>query len=276
MGILQKFFRKKESRTTNPDLLKCLLAFCKTPTPPVRKRFYEAFLKATPIVALSEAPGFVQTSGERSFVTDSNLELPFIGAHNEDGVPYAVAFTDMDVMLKWDPNSQHYIALPSKALLDIITANSKLCGLSINPSNPEALWVSRPELETLARGVVPEFRTDKISTSPLKKGARIGIRPADSAPQYLEQVLRESCRSCPEIMSAYLLEMKVDDSKPKLAVGLLCNPVPGSARKTEVTQLLGASSEAVKDWTQDISFLFLESPQMLAIAGQCPAFYKAS
>jgi hypothetical protein len=279
MSFLKNLFRRRRgTRTANPDLLKNLVAFQRNPTPKVREQLYRSLLRSTPIVALAEAPPAALTAhfsiGESTVLAPENLNLPFVGARDPDGATYAVAFTDMESMLHWNPDAQHYLGIPATTLLGIMAANAQLGGLAINPSSAAAGWFTAPECATLARGEVPGYQDEKISTSPLEKGTRIGFRAPASPPEGLADALRDQCQQYPDIQAAYLLEMTVGDAPPQLTVALDCAPPPSTHRKGQLTQLLGKATEPILSAKMDIAFLFLESPQLLSMARQLPEFYR--
>ncbi len=137
---------------TNPGLEKALQDIRGALTRDAALHFYAELNKATLLLAQSDAP-----SHPGPGVTTTATPMAFLTTTDPDGKVWLPAFTNLQHLRFRFPDAKGYLALPTRAVAEMVLKDSTGGGLVLNPGegNAGAQPVERHGLEAVARGETP-------------------------------------------------------------------------------------------------------------------------
>ncbi len=262
MSFLASLFRRREKfryEGANAALVYAIHEVALKDNNESRKRLYEALLASTLIIPTPELPGEVRAPGERT--AGSNIRIELVGFTDKQGLKITPAFTDVEALKVWDPNTPS-LGIKAQALFQMVRTDFQ--ALVINPFDPIRKMirpggrVTRSELELLAKGVIPT-RTrpsgSQFQLSPNQKVA-IGI-PAIRPSAEVEELLRATAVATPEISDLYLFQMATSEWGSLTAIGIQVYGTVSPERENSLAVKLGETVQPKLQKGQSLDFLIL-------------------
>jgi hypothetical protein len=247
---------------TNAPLVKAMDVMAREDNRENRKRLYDALLASTPIIPTPELPEGFRAPGERPAA--SNIGVDMVGFHDKQGRKVTPAFTDMDALKTWDPNTPS-LGLKAQALFQMVLG-TEFQGLVINPFDPIRKMirpgglVTRAELEVLANGAVPSFTGPKTAQFQLRANEKVLIgRPALPLSMAIEELLKKKARCLPIIAELYVFQMATQAGSSHTVIGNLSEDVARN-RQDEIAKGMSVAVQPELKPDQSLDFMFLRGP----------------
>ena len=234
MRLFEKLFskgRRSQCEGENAALVQAINAVGLADNSENRKKMYEILLTSTLLIPTPEIPTASESNDHQG-----SIALQLHGITDKQGRKLTPAFTDVEALRNWDPNTPS-LSANARGLFEFISENRPEnmpktmpgMGVVINPFDPirkmirPMLIITRPECEVLALGLVPRTLPSGLVGCQLPAGmGRSGsIQPPNQTlPPALEEVLHRSAESVPEIATLYVFSFAHTHGSPQLTVGL--------------------------------------------------------
>jgi hypothetical protein len=175
-----------------------------------RAMLFQLLLDSTLLVVTPTVP---KRSGERTLQTAEHLNL--VTLKDEDGSALPV-FTSVEAVSKWLTDRAGYLAMPSKALFELVAA-SDTNKVLLDPGSPTWGSVTRYEIEQLARGRLPLGRAGDVIAESTE--VRIG-KPTTPPPPSALDALRTQLVQVPSALRAWYFMMQQGQQAPELVIAI--------------------------------------------------------
>jgi hypothetical protein len=197
--------------------------------------------------------------------------LNLVTLQDSDGTVLPV-FTDTAAVLAWCTDGAGIVALPARALLE--TASAARTGkIVINPDSPTFGYVTRYEIEALARGRLPLGPAGEVVAQ--ATDVRIGIPQVPPGPAALG-ALQKALLAAPGTERAWYFLMQQGASQPELCIAVRLGPgVTGEAERHTMRSIIDrAASES--DEIKTLTFMVAHDDDLQAslAAGAGSEFFR--
>lgn len=257
-GLLsKKIYRYKG---TNAHLVQAMHRMAAADNTENRKSLYEALLGSTLIIPTPELPEGLRAP--RGKLAEGNTKIAMVGFNDKQGRKVTPAFTDLEALRTWDPNTPS-LGLKAQALFQMIIGTD-FQALVINPFDPirkmirPGGWVTRSELDLLSKGIAPGRIRQKGFQFQLKTDQMVAVGiPAVRPSPEVEQALKAAAAAIPEISELYLFQIATPQGYSQSAIGI--GVAEGLAREKEddLCVKLGEASQMKLARGQSLDFLVL-------------------
>jgi SseB protein N-terminal domain/SseB protein C-terminal domain len=173
-----------------------------------RSALFKALLDTTLVAATPNAP-----TEERSWVAGEGEQIGLVTLDTDEGSAIPV-FTSVDRLLEWQPEGAGYVALPSRALFEMLAGSGT--ALEVNPGSATRGTIVPSELEALARGRVPVGDTEVLAAG---TEVRLG-RAAQPPPDDVVGAVRRAVAAEQRAAAAWLYLMQQGTNDPEHVVGI--------------------------------------------------------
>jgi SseB protein N-terminal domain len=129
--------------------------------------------------------------------------------------PVLPVFTRPDALLAWRPSGYAPMAVSGRALFEM-AARSDTARVEVNPASVPRGWISRTEIEVLARGRLPLDPTQERAQVGEMKVGPPAVRPPDA----LIQAARRALEAQPNAVAGWLFATEPADGTAQLMVGV--------------------------------------------------------
>ncbi len=251
--------RKKDSPIDegNPALIKAMHAVATNDNPDNRKTLYEALLVSMLLIPVPEMP---QGLGTGMQTLQSSVQLPLIGIVDANQIKITPAFTDVEALRNWDPNTP-YIGLKSVDLFRFLL-RTDIQDVLINPFDPIRKMirpggrVKRAEMEVLAKGVVPSNMGHQQIQFKAAEKVLIGL-PANPPSDTILELLRDKVKEIPAVAELYYFQMARGQSAPEIVIGIGLTQDVSESKKQAISQTLGKAIQPALKPNEFLDFMFL-------------------
>ncbi len=217
MALLDERFLGRELGVTNPELLSALHAMQGRDSLDNRKAVYRALMKSTLMLPVTESVMDKVASEVGLTFEESTLRL--ITRQDESGELLLLAFTDQDAMATWRPEVNRYIALEGQELFSLALQN-QVSEIIVNPAGPVSKRLTRYEIIALALGKILFNRDDTKVKKVRSDPALLIDSPAPRPPRQWITKLKDLLRGHPQISTAYLFDLSVENQPSRLILGI--------------------------------------------------------
>jgi hypothetical protein len=260
--FLETWFGKKKQNPIedgNPALVRAMEGVAANDSPENRKKLYDALLNAMLLIPVPAIPaGLSLEPGIQTI--EEGVDIRIVGLHDAKGVCITPAFTDVEALRNWDPNTP-YIGVRSADLFRFLL-DKEAKDVLINPFDPIRKMiraggrVTRREIEQLAQGVAPT--NTGIQQFHFKEGEKVFIGlPANPPSAAVQELLRSKATEIAEIADVYFFQM-VRGSTPSIVVGVGLSQNVSEDRKRQIMQSLGSAIRGQVPRDQFLDFMFLQ------------------
>jgi hypothetical protein len=245
----------------NPALVRAMHDIALNENPENRKKVYEALLGSMLLVPVPEIPADLSGLGPGLHRATSKTQIQLRRITDRNQVQVTAAFTDLEALRNWDPNTP-YLGLNAPDLFRLVMGTD-IQEVAINPFDPVRKMiraggrVTRAELESLSKGIVPGSPESKIAQVQLKTNEKVLIgRPAHPPSPAVEELLRSKAASFPSIGELYVFQMARAGSSHTV-IGINLSEDVSREVQEEIARSLGASVQAELKGGQSLDFMFL-------------------
>ena len=255
MNFIQKLFGKKtDAPVDNSKLLRAMHEIAVNDSEATRKKLYELFLECQFYIPVPELP---EGLGKPVAAQASEpMHIGLLGFSDQDGRKTTPAFTDLEALQNWDPNTPSII-ISSKPYFQMVR-DTEFEQIAINPFDPirkmlrPGGFITRKELEALADGFVPISSPDTgLVKLELEKGQKILIgQPANPPSPEILQRLMGAAKTVPEIEALYLAQIGFPDGQLQIIIGVDV----GGGGKQQYEQAIQRMGEQVQQLDPTLNF----------------------
>src|SRR5438874_7020483 len=161
MKLLKKLFgrQSEEEPVDNTRLLRAMHELAIRDSNGTRKKLYELFLDCQFYIPVPELPDRLRQPDPAQKQVSEPLRIGLRGFLDRDGGKTTPAFTDLEALQNWDPNTP-YLIIRSKPYFQMVRG-TEFEQIAINPFDPirkmlrPGGFITRREFEALAEGWVP-------------------------------------------------------------------------------------------------------------------------
>ncbi len=262
MQFLKSLFGKKSANVVedgNPALVHAMEAVAANDNPGNRKKLYDALLNAMLLIPVPEIPAGLSLEAGIQTIKEG-VEIKMVGLHDVKGVRITPAFTDVEALRNWDPNTP-YIGLRSTDLFRLLL-DKEAQDILINPFDPIRKMiraggrVTRREIELLAQGVAPTNTGNQQLQFKQDEKVLIGL-PANPPSAAVQESLRNKASEHAEVADVYFFQM-VRGSSPSTVIGVGLGQNVSEDRKQQIMQSLGSAIRGQLPPGQFLDFMFLQ------------------
>lgn len=263
LRFLKSLFNTKKNFSyegTNAPLVQAMNRMASRDNTENRKNLYEALLASTLIIPTPELPEEFRIAGEKA--AGSNTRIDIVGFNDKQGRKITPAFTDIDALKTWDPNTPS-LGLKAQALFRMVLGTD-FQALVINPFDPirkmlrPGGWVTRAELELLANGIMPMRIRQKGFQFQLKTNQKIAIGiPALRPSPEVEETLRVTASAIPEVFELYLFQMATPEGYCQSVIGIQLDGSSTRENQDDLAAKLGEAAQLKLEKGQSLDFLIL-------------------
>lgn len=212
------------------------------------------------IVPTPELPEGFRKPGQRP--AEKNTRIDIVGINDKQGQKVTPAFTDLDALKTWDPNTPS-LGIKAPALFQMLMGTD-FQAVGINPFDPIRKMVrpggrvSRRKLDLLAKGILPVRVIPKGIQYQLNTNQEvaIGIPAVRPSPQ-VEEVLRATAAGIPEISEMFLFQMATPEGHPLTVIGIQADARTPRARQDALVMMLGEAIQGKLAKGQSLDFMVL-------------------
>ena len=262
MNIIDSLFGKKEkypAEDGNPRLARAMHEIALNDNAGNRKNLYGALLSSVLLVPTPEVPPGLSPGLNK---TREEVQIRLTSVTDPKGIKIAAAFTDLEALRNWDPNTP-YIGLKAQDLFRIIMATD-VQELAINPFDPIRKMirpegrVKRDEMQLLSTGVAPNFSAPKVKQFQLKGNEKIFIgRPAHPPSAEVEELLKDQAASFSSIAELYVFQMATQTGPSHTVIGISLSGDISSTQQEEIVWSMGVAVRPKLESDQSLDFTFL-------------------
>ncbi len=224
-----------------------------------RKRLYQALLASTLIVPTPELPDGFRPGLKPS---QTNTQLQMVAMNDKQGRKVTPAFTDVEALQNWDPNTPS-LSLKAQALFQF-AMEAGIQEVVINPFDPIRKMIRpggtirRAEFELLSKGVVPTRIGPKGVQFQLKAHEKVAVEaPAGQLSTGLEETLRKAALGHSDISALFLFRMVTANSAHDVIGVQLCKVIR-LEKSEEIIRGLGESAQPKLKEGESLDFLVLK------------------
>lgn len=255
MNFIKKLFGKKsEAPVDNSRLLRAMHEIAVNDSDATRKKLYELFLDCQFYIPVPELPENLRKPDAAQ--SSEPIHIGLLGFPDHDGRKTTPAFTDLEALQNWDPNTPSII-IPSKPYFQMIR-DTDFEQIAINPYDPirkmlrSGGFITRKELEALADGLVPVSSPDsRLVKLEIEKGQQVLIgQPADPPSPEILQKLMDAARTVPDVEALYLAQIGFPDGELQIIIGVDV----GDSSKQQYEQAIQRLGEQVQQLAPTLNF----------------------
>ena len=230
--------------------------------PDARAMLFSLLLETRLLVV---TPPGSEKPGARTVQAGESLDI--VALSDEDGTVIPV-FTSQESLSRWLTREAGYLGMPGRAVFEIAEANGTN-KIAIDPGSPTSGYVTRYEIEQLARGRLPLGQAgDRITE---ETEVHIGVPATPPSPAALE-ALRTQLAQVPSVLRAWYFLMQQRDHPADLCIGIQykagVDPSGGIIR-----QIIDGAGEASED-VRSLAFLVADEHWQSTLAnGAGELFY---
>jgi hypothetical protein len=262
MKFLDSLEGKKDSPidSGNPALLRAMHEVATNDNSDNRKTLYEALLASMLLIAVPELP---KGLGPGVQTLQVGVQLPLSGIVDANQIKTMPAFTDLEALRNWDPNTP-YIGLKAIELFRLLLGTD-IQDVLINPFDPIRKMirpggrVKRAEIEVLAKGVVPSNMGQQQIQLKAQEKVLIGL-PANPPSEAILELLRGQAKEIPVVAELYYFLMARGQSAPELMIGIVLSHDANENEKQAISQALGKTIQPALKPNEFLNFMFLSGP----------------
>jgi hypothetical protein len=226
MKFLEKLFSKRQRSQydgENTVLVQAMHELALKNDSENAKKMYEVLLSSTLLIPTPELPA--SRPGEEP---DNHTTLALTFITDDQGSKLTPAFTDIEALRNWDPNTP-CLSAHARGFFEVISHYySDIEGVVLNPFDPIRKMIrptgriTRGEFEVLARGLVPRPEAGGLVSCALPAASLGGsIRsPNQTLPPAIAELLCESAKAVSEITVLYVFSLVDAKGRPRLTVGV--------------------------------------------------------
>jgi hypothetical protein len=243
----------------NPALVRSMHEVALSDNPETRKNLYQALLASMLLIPVPEIPAGLKTGLHQ---LQPGVQLQLLRLIDTNQVPITPAFTDLEALRNWDPNTP-YIGLKAIDFFRVVLGTD-IQDVLINPFDPIRKMirpggrVKRGELEILAAGQIPA--AVGLQTTPIKQEEKVLVGlPANPPSPEIQELLRGKAWQIPAVSELYFFQMaRGQSSNTVIGVGLTHEA--DEAQKQEIARALGSVIRRELTPGQLLDFIFLSEP----------------
>jgi hypothetical protein len=201
--------------STNTALVEAMRNVSVEDTPARRALLFQLLLESTLIAATPVA------GPETTYVTGIGETLSFITTSDDDGTILPL-FTSEATLLDWIPAGTGYAALPASALFEM-ALNGGNAKVVLDPGSPTWGWITRSEIEALARGRLPIGGSGEAPVRTEVVGAATSVRyglPAVPPTESALSSLRAAAALDPRVAEVYVYLMQQGELPAEMVVAV--------------------------------------------------------
>jgi hypothetical protein len=294
MRLFDAFFGNKNSRTNerspeessfeasfeagNPVLIRAMYQVATSDTPENRMRVHSALLASVLLVPVPEIP-----AGLGPGVQTAKAPVPvqltgIVDAHNVRITP---AFTDIEALRNWDPNTP-YFGIKALELFRLVLTTD-IQAIIVNPFDPIRKMirpggrVTRSEIEILARGVAPTEIGHNTAEFRLNAGERFffGL-PANPPSDVIQELLRKEASAFPAIAELYYFQMATERGGSHTVIGIDLGGTLTRTQQQGTIRSLGETVRTTLKSTESLDFMFLSGSFGNQVREKGVSFFRKS
>jgi hypothetical protein len=271
MALLDERFLGRELGITNPQLLSALHAMQDRDSLDNRKAVYRALMDSTLMLPVTESVMDKLASEVGLTFEESTLRL--ITRQDESGELLLLAFTDQDAMAAWRPEVNRYIALEGQELFSLALQN-QVSEIIVNPAGPVSKRLTRYEIIALALGKIL-FNRDSPTVERVHPDTSLLIDPpAPRPPRRWITKLKDLLSSHPQIATAYLFDLSVENQPARLILGIRLAEGVDEAVGEILTQVISKDIQQTLGEKHGLDLMILSPGTLLeAVKSKVPPLY---
>jgi hypothetical protein len=223
-------------------------------TAEARALLFQLLLETNLVAATPRLP---DAPGTHTVKAGETLDL--ITFADPDG-PVLPLFTSADAVSRWRPEPTGIVALPSRALFEMAAVNGTN-KIAIDPGSPTSGYLTRYEIEQLARGRLPLGRSGDVVAEATE--VRIG-KPANPPPPQALTAIQAQLDAEPRALRAWYFLMQRGTQPPELVIAIqfALGADPQSGAMRTVIDAAGQECESVRS----LSFIVADESWQTSLA----------
>lgn len=258
--FLDSLFGKKKDAPAefdNAALVRAMHEVAVGDSPDKRRKLYETLLTSMLLIPVPELP---QGASPGIHTLKTEMQVQIIKKTGADQVHYTVAFTDLEALRNWDPNTP-YLGLRAVDLFRLVL-NTDIQDIVVNPFDPIRKMIrpggriKRGEIEQLAKGNVPANARNQQFRLQANEQVFIG-RPANPPSPAIQEALRIKASGIPAIAELHFFQMATKQGRSSTVIGITLSADVPENRRQEITQELGASFKSEMKPGEFLDFMSL-------------------
>jgi hypothetical protein len=267
MKFLEKLLSKRQRSQydgENAALVHAMHELALKNDPENLKKMYEVLLSSTLLIPTVELPPVSRPGAKEQ---DGHTALQLTSITDDQGNKLTPAFTDIETLRNWDPNTPCLSAHARGFFETISHYFGDIQGVVINPFDPIRKMIrptgriTRGEFEALARGLVPRPIAGGLVVSALPAAGLGGIQPPNQTlPQTVAEVLLRSAESVPEIATLYVFSLAHSNGSPQLTVGVGLDRKVAKEREQLIVQTLWTAVAPSLTELKALDFIVMTGP----------------
>lgn len=261
MGLLDSLFGKKKAASPeegSPALVQAMHAVAANDNAYARKELYQELLASMLLIPVQELPPGL---GPGKQTLQSGVQLPLFSQIDKDQIRFTVAFTDLEALRNWDPNTP-YLGLKAVDFFGFLL-KTDIQDIMINPFDPIRKMirpggrVKRREIEQLAHGSLPANIGVQHFEIKKKEEVLIGL-PANPPSAAVQDLLRNKATDLSEVSEVYFFQMARPQTASTTVIGVWLGQNTSEDRKREIMKALGTEIQREMGPGQFLDFMFLQ------------------
>jgi|GEM_PF-4881138 len=198
----------------NVELLRAIKVLHISDNPKTRATLYDALLGSTLILPLANED---VPTGQVDI--HEGLQLDLVQAHNSQGDPLILAFTDMESLTRWESEPLPYIVIPAQPLFTMLSQQHAPM-LMLNIAGTIGGEITQVEIQALGQGLHPTA-PNAVDTESIDEQIEVRITPphvrvSPHLPTYLKQVFGKY----EAVESAYIFSLHRNNEPAALTLGV--------------------------------------------------------
>ena len=262
MSLIGFLFRKEKKSLTEDDnsrLVQAMREVSSNDNPPNRKNLYDALLGSMLLVPVPEIPAGLSPG---LHTVQDGVQIRLTSVLDRNGIKIAAAFTDLDALKNWDPNTP-FIGLKAQDLFKFVMGTD-IQELAINPFDPSRKMirpggrVKRSEMQLLSTGIAPSPPGPKVEQFQFKGNEKVLIgRPAYPPSARVEELLKDQAASFSSIAELYVFQMARQQGPSHTVIGIDLSQDVSRSQQEEIVWAMGAAVRPGLEPDQSLDFMFL-------------------
>lgn len=193
----------------NTALIEAMRNVSVADTPETRTMLFRLLLETSLLAVTPSSP-----SVPRSWTASGGDTIDLVMLSDSEGSVLPL-FTSAAAVSRWRPEGGGYAAMPARAIFEM-AANNGTNKIALDPGSPTNGYLTRYEIEQLARGRVPLGQTDVVAE---ETEVRIG-KPATPPSNDALDALRTQLQNEPKAERAWYFLMQQGTQAPELFVAI--------------------------------------------------------
>ena len=245
MKLLKKLFgrQSEEEPVDNTRLVRAMHDVAVNDSNATRKKLYELFLDCQFYIPVPELPDRLRQPDPAP--ASEPMRIGLCGFLDREGHKTTPAFTDLEALQNWDPNTPHLI-IQSKPYFQMVKG-TEFEQIAVNPFDPirkmlrSGGFITRREIEALAEGWVPISSANTgVVELQLRENQKILIgQPANPPSPAVLQTLMDTAETIPDLQALYLAQLGFENGELQITIGVEIQSGGGKQQYEEIIQKLG-------------------------------------